>query len=137
MKIYKNRGSLIFQFMMICVPILVFTSVIVNVYTGKFPIIALPGLITSIIAYAALMNTQKCMAIDDNILNILDHKGDIIDSYSIGSIDKVLFEKVFLNGYRVGIKRGRQLKVYSLSRVGTKEINILKQDLEQLGIKYI
>lgn len=58
-------------------------------------------------------------------------------NYNIKDVEAVLFERVFLNGYRIGIKQGNAIETYELSLLGRREVERLKNDLRLLHIKIV
>ena len=136
MKIYRKRFNGIYIFLLVSSIALSIAMPIAFIITKKIAIAGLPGLFVAIAITVTLYRTQKFVTLSDTHLVIASvRKNNSNISYNLKEIDAVLFERVFMNGYRIGIKQGRVLDTYEINLLSSKEIKRLKQDLLLQNIK--
>lgn len=89
------------------------------------------------IGYIFYLN-ERCVALTNKTIRIVRaHNTKVELEFLLSDIELLAFEKVPLQGYRMGIKIGREMDVHDLWCVETPQAKRLIRDLENRGVQVI
>ena len=136
MKNYRKKRCLFYDFMKASSILLGLALVITPFIIGKLPILSIPGFVCVLYVTLSFRRSLQYVTLTDVSLIIRHQKNPKNETVIyLSEIDSVNLEYSFIDGCKLGIKRGYITKDYTLLLVGKKELDELKKDLEDYGIQ--